>query len=282
MKQKKMNYKKKSVVILFLVFIAFVFWFFKVYRVESRGFKPIFPEDSGRHKYFIFGMPQGGELEVLKYTGFSSGYSSKVKNPVWVAYCLKKQHLQAKKILKRRKFKKDPNLSSSLSAGLNDYKKSGYDRGHLARQADMYGRSKICEEEACYLTNIVPQKPSFNRKIWLNLENAVQKWTLEAGELWVVSGPVFDSFHTYLHDRENGVEIPDSFYKILVKKNKSGGYDFLSFLMKQESMSLDLAEYIVSIDSVEQITGLDFFHLLEDRTEDFLEEKKFKLWKNWR
>ena len=282
MKQKKMSYKKKFIIVSILVFIAFSFWYIKIYRSEGRVSKLIFPEGSGKYEHLIFGMPQGLDLDILEYTGFYSGYNSKVKNPVWVAYYLKKQYLQAKKILKRRKFKKDPNLSSSLSAGLNDYKKSGYDRGHLARQADMYGRNKKCEEEACYLTNIVPQKPNFNRKVWLNLENAVQKWTMKAGELWIISGPVFDSFHTYLHDKERGVEIPDGFYKILVRKNKSAGYDFLSFLMNQESTSLDLVDYIVSIDSVEQVTNLDFFHLLEDNTEDYLEKEKFKLWKNWR
>ncbi len=301
MRLKKRNKRKNKLVIIFIliiiIFVSFYFWYINIYRYDL--LEPI-PSDDKRtttkqsltfpskitenYTHIPWGVPKlknnkykiksSSNIILKRYEGYACGYNREKKISDWVSYKVKREFLFKKKILKRKKFKPAPSIMERFSAKLSDYKRSGYDRGHLARQADMYGRSLKCELEACYLTNIAPQKPDFNRKIWLNIENLVQKWAKKYGILYIVTGPIFDNDKTYLK-KENRIEIPDSFYKIVIKesrnKNNLLNYNILTFLLDQDDTSMNPESYLVSIDSIEILTGLDFFHLLEDYTENEIE-----------
>lgn len=274
---KKRAGKLKTLLLFFLFTGLFFWWLIRIYLPESRQELLItepFPDNAKQ----LFGKPKAKGLINLDYIGFTVGYDTIRKNPVWVAYNLKSNWLKADKILAERDFKPDPELPSRWMSALADFKKSGYDRGHLARQADMRGRSLLCEQEACYLVNISPQKAKFNQKTWLNLENAVQKWANINKEVWIVAGPWFDNQKELLNQN---TEIPDGFYKIIVKNNQ-GRFAFQCFVFRQSDLSLDLNSYITPIDSVESLTGIDFFTELPDSLEDKIESSKFKLWKGWR
>lgn len=273
--------KKSGNMKLFFIFVffstLFFAWFLKVYLPEKNQDVLVKRPTSSDDK-LIFGTPKKNGLVYLEYIGFIVGFDSVRKNPAWVAYNLKSSWLKADKILAERDFKPDPKIPRHWMADLTDFKRSGFDRGHMARQADMRGRSLLCEQEACYLVNISPQKAEFNQKTWLNLENAVQKWANQYGELWIITGPWFDGKKELLN---RNTEIPDGFYKIVVNE-KTGRFSFQSFIFEQNDRSLDLNKYAASIDSVEKLTGIDFFSELPDSLESQIEKRKFKLWSGWR
>ncbi|MDA3813492.1 MAG: DNA/RNA non-specific endonuclease [Candidatus Cloacimonetes bacterium] len=270
--------KNKLFVILAFI-LGFTLWYFLVYQQELKQIiVGHFPRPGVMNEHVIWGMPIVSTATIFKYSGLVLGYNNDRKTPDWVSYHITDDYINGKKYLDKRKFKPDPNIEDENKVRTSDYTRSGYDRGHLAAQADMKGRDLLCESEACYLTNIAPQKPSFNRKTWLNLEKAVRKWTLKYNELWVITGSIYDSDHTYIKDK---IEIPDAFYKIIVVKLDQT-YGSNAFVIYQDDKTYNLEEYIVSIDSVESATGIDFFSELEDNLENKFESNINTIFTGWR
>lgn len=142
----------------------------------------------------------------------------------------------------------------------------------------MKGRSRKCELESCYFTNISPQKQNFNRETWNNLERAADELTLRYDESWIVTGPYFDNIIKLLNGR---IEIPDGFYKIVILRKNKNFYP-LAFVLDMNSESSDLEEYSVTIDSVESLTGLDFFSELADSLEISFESKLMPIPYGWK
>ncbi|MBX2962977.1 MAG: DNA/RNA non-specific endonuclease [Cyclobacteriaceae bacterium] len=210
-------------------------------------------------------LPRLSENEVLtRHTGFSLVYNTTHKNARWVAYELTRSKSE-KGVDRTDKFLQDP-LLQNLTATDNDYYKSGYDRGHLAPAADM-SWSEVSMKESFYFSNISPQTPSFNRGIWKRLEEQVRTWAIEDSIIYMVTGPVLTE---NLSTIGNSVSVPELFYKaILVYKPeaKKG----IGFILRNEKSSLPLRNFIVSIDSLQRLTGLDFFHHLPDEEEQEIE-----------
>jgi len=212
------------------------------------------------------GMPYCEAL-VPDNIGFVIGYSEVHKDPVWVAYRL--SAVDSVKIQKRpSRFKTVERTTSKVSQ--DDYKDSGYDRGHMAPNyaiATRYGRE--AQLQTFLMSNICPQSSKLNRGIWNGLEQKIADiYANDLGEVWVVTGPVFDNQREYL---TTGVEIPDAFYKIVVDE-LDGHPRMIALLIPQEVEGCeDLERFIVSVDSIEGITGIDFFQELEDSMEDSLE-----------
>jgi endonuclease G len=177
-----------------------------------------------------------------------------------VAYQLTKLELNGT-VKRTNSFKADP-----LIAGTNlavDYKGSGYDRGHLAPAADM-GFSEVTMRESFYYSNMAPQVPGFNRGIWKKLEEQTRDWTSLYDSLYIVVGAVFSD--SMVRIGPHRVAVPTYYYKVILD-NKSGQEKAIGFLMGNASSSLPLGSFVVSIDEIERITGIDFFPLLEDNLE---------------
>jgi endonuclease G len=270
----------KNKLTLVLAFIlGFTLWYFIVYKQEvKRIVEGVFPEPDIINEHIIWGMPIASSVKIFKYSGLVLGYNETRKTPDWVSYHITDAYINGDKFLNKRRFKPDPTIEDKKKVRTSDYTRAGYDRGHLAAQADMKGRNLLCESEACYLTNIAPQKPDFNRKIWLNLEKAVRKWTLKHIESWVITGSIYDDDHTFIKDK---IEIPDAFYKIIVIQEDSG-YRSNAYIIYQDDKSYNLEEYLVSIDSVESATGIDFFSELEGNLENKFESNIGNVLLGWR
>ena len=140
--------------------------------------------------HLIFGVPQNVDILLMR-KGFSLGYSEKHKQALWVSYILKKEDLKGKYSRKNMRFRKDPAIKIDPVTP-NDYRKTGFDRGHLAPAGDMAYHLEALKE-SFYMTNITPQYPSCNRGIWKRLENMVRAWAEKEGKLCVITGPVFTS-----------------------------------------------------------------------------------------
>lgn len=144
-------------------------------------------------------------------------------------------------------------------------------------------RSFETMSESFLLTNIAPQTPRLNRGYWKTLEDKVRKWAAEKSYIYVVTGPLY----LYADQDKNGqadvptigpdkVSIPSHFFKIIISGSpENKDLDAIAFIMPNWNAPFGLFDnYISSIDEIEDFTGFDFFHDLEDSIENALELKK--------
>lgn len=206
---------------------------------------------------------------ILRNQGFMLGYSEKLANPLWVTYKVGDKRYSSGK--RPSGFSADWRSLSHINH--EDYTGSGYDRGHMAPNyliASRYGRS--AQLETFLMTNITPQKPTLNQKSWQRLEEVIaDDFSQWHGEFWVVTGPIFSAQPKTL--KNSRVAIPDAFYKILIKPgNLDQPPKALAFIFPQNAKpNATLMNFVTTIDEVEQRTGLDFFHELQDDLETRIE-----------
>ncbi len=213
-------------------------------------------------------IPAHNSKEILIcHTAYCLSYNNKHKQANWVAYELTDFETQA--VVKRKNhFQPDPFLLEN-SSSLEDYKKSGYDRGHLAPSADMTWSEKTMRE-SFYLTNISPQNQSFNRGIWNTLEDKVRYYAKQNKQVYVVTGPILEDGLPVVGS--NRISIPRYFYKALLDYTKPS-IKAIAYIIKNQHSDLPLSHFVVSIDSLEKLSGIDFFPLLPDEDENKLEKE---------
>ena len=131
--------------------------------------------------------PLGTYDNLISHTYYSLSYSEEHKQAEWVYYKLNSSQLDPT-VKRKNNFRKDPKIIKN-SADLNDYKNSGYDRGHLAPAADMKYNSDSMSE-SFYLSNVSPQSANFNRGIWKKIEEQIRDWSYMYGELIIITGPI--------------------------------------------------------------------------------------------
>jgi endonuclease G, mitochondrial len=202
---------------------------------------------------------------IAVHTGFTLSFNRKHMQANWVAYELTRDKTVS--VTNRTdNFRPDPKIATGTATNA-DYQRSGYDRGHLAPAADM-GWSKISMSESFYFSNICPQEPGFNRGIWSQLEQLMRTWAVEYGNIFLATGPVLSDSLPYIG--ANKVSIPDYFYKVIL--DTSGGtYKGIGFVLPNKSSKEPLQKFAVSIDSVESLTGINFFVSLPDSIEYIVE-----------
>ena len=210
---------------------------------------------------------------IFRSDAFLVGYSDLRGNPLWVSYKIKAVPKNYKRLKRPSGFK--PDWRSINKVIHKDYTHTGYDRGHMAPNyaiSSLYG--KQAQLETFVMTNITPQKPNLNRKLWQRLEAAeISHFTKYADTIWVTTGTIFTGSKKMLK-KDSSIEIPDAFYKVYAMQSKKGEVKLLAFLMPQNVKGNEsLSKYLVSVDKIEELTGLDFFSDLEDKLEDALEAK---------
>lgn len=176
--------------------------------------------------------------------------------------------------LKRPYFIDDPMVNSG-SASWRNYNHSGYDRGHLCPAGDRRF-SKEAFDETFFTSNISPQKNEFNAGIWNTLEQKTRYWASKYDGIYVVTGGVLQPNLETIGKED--VAVPEYFYKILLD-NSRGEYKMIAFLMPSEDSTEPLYSFVVSVDEVEKMTGIDFFPSLPDDVENRLE--KSSNYKDW-
>jgi len=203
----------------------------------------------------------------IKHFAYSLSYNENTEQANWVAYQLTKEHTNS--LFERtNRFIIDPKVITG-SATNEDYEKSGYDRGHLAPAGDM-GWSQTAMEESFYFSNMSPQVPSFNRGIWKKLEELMRSWAVENEKIYIVTGPIFSS-DTFLTIGPNKVGVPTSYYKVILDYSQPE-IKGIGFILPNSASQEPLQHFAVSIDKVESVTGIDFFHLLPDNEEKEIEQ----------
>jgi endonuclease G len=201
------------------------------------------------------GYPLTSTTDTIRsYLGYDLGYNEQFEQASWVAYVLTRQEVESGIVERTDDFRADT-LISSGTAELNDYRGSGYDRGHLAPAGDMKW-SETAMNESFYLSNMSPQNPSFNRGIWRRLETQVRNWALEKDSLYIITGPLLESIDSFIGDNQVGV--PPAYFKVLVDLSPPD-HSIIAFLLPNSGSSEPLEQFAVTVDSLEQLTGYDFF-----------------------
>lgn len=212
------------------------------------------------------------EGEIIRHKYYTLSYNEDHEQANWVHYKLYPNFLKGT-TPRINSFRPDPFVSTK-SSELRDYKGSGYDRGHLAPSADM----KYSDEsmrESFLMSNISPQNPDFNRGIWRKLEQLVRDWGRE-GEIFITTGGIL-LYENLGSIGSNKVTIPSKFYKIVYSFDKNS---MIGFLVPNKKSNFKLESFVVEVDSIEKITGINFYEDLPDNIENLLEsEINLKKWK---
>lgn len=211
-------------------------------------------------------LPSSQFDEIVHHNYYSLSYNEQYEQAEWVAYVLSKSHLTYDD-RKRPYFIEDPYVQSK-SADWRNYKGSGYDRGHLCPAGDRRF-SEQAYNETFYTSNISPQDRDFNAGIWNRLEMQTRQWAKKYGELYIITGGILEPGLEEIGDED--VAVPDYFYKIIVK-NVNGKTKALCFLMPHEEQTRPLHQFVVSIDEVEALSGIDFFQNLSKQDQANIEQ----------
>lgn len=212
-----------------------------------------------------FSLPKDAKL--IKRSAFHSVYSTLHKQPYFVT------HIIPKDILYGSYTRNDGFVMDSLflqTADSTDYWASGYDRGHLAPAAD-FRWHKEAIKESFYYTNVAPQLKEFNRGAWAKLETVVREFAIDANEVYVVTGSILNNKLPKLQQGSYQVSIPKFYYKIIYDIHPPQ-YKSIAFLMPNQEILFNLQKYLVSVDSIESITGFDFMSIMTDSIENKIEK----------
>lgn len=207
--------------------------------------------------------------EIVRHEGYALRFRDAYKQADWVAYPLLPEEINGDTDREGSRFVPDPAVSTG-SALSSDYTRSGYDRGHLAPAGD-FKFSRRMMQETFFMSNISPQAPQFNRGIWKELEELVRRWALRDNGLYVVTGPVLKPGLPTI-GRVTEVSVPQKFYKVILYCNKPE-IRMIGFLLDNEPSDSSLKQFVVPVDQIEQLTGIDFFPKIPDNLERELESK---------
>jgi endonuclease G, mitochondrial len=160
------------------------------------------------------------------------------------------------------------------SASLADYRNSGYDRGHLFPAGDAWDSASM--NDCFYLSNMSPQNSSFNSGIWALLEAQVRTWAIDFDTIYIATGGIlYDGLPTIGTD---SVAVPEYFYKVILSESSKDTMG-IGFILKNEGSQSQFSSFAITIDSVEEVTGIDFFpglsDSLESRVESVLDTSKW-------
>lgn len=201
--------------------------------------------------------------EIIKHKYYTLQYSEEHEQALYIKYKLKKTTLETQKVKRQNNFRTD-NKIKTTSAETSDYKNSGYDRGHLLPSADRLF-SKEANSETFIMSNISPQTEEFNRISWLSLEKQVRRWAIKFDSVEVITAGVLTGGLETIG--QNKVSVPNYFYKIIRTYNNK---NTIAFVMPNKKTK-HISNYVVSIDSIENLTGLDFLQGITN--EDFIESQ---------
>lgn len=205
---------------------------------------------------------------VIRHFAYTVSYNQQTLTPNWVAYELTSAEV-AGTLKRSNDFQEDPSVRGR-QATLDDYRGSGWDRGHMAPAADMKWSAKAMTE-CFYLTNMCPQNRDFNAGSWETTEKMARRIANTYGNVYVVCGPIYTKNQFGAIGR-NKVKIPDAFFKaFLIEVN--GSYAAIAFVMRNIPEHQDLKASSMTVNDLEKLIGRNLFPKLPDSVEDDVESK---------
>lgn len=213
---------------------------------------------------------------------YTLSYNNKKRIPNWVSWHLSKEYIGEAE--RNDDFRGDAEIPFGWVKVVPDYyAKSGFDKGHMCPSADRT-RNTTDNSATFLMTNMVPQAPKNNRVTWNQLEAYSRKLVSVGNELYIVSG-IFGKggygANGYAEYIGNGVEVPASLWKVIAIipngdndiERINGSTRVVAVLIpnNQDCSSKPWHSYRVSVDSIESITGYDFFSNISDSIQVIIE-----------
>ena len=210
--------------------------------------------------------------EIVHHRYYALSYAEQHEQAEWVAYTMDRKMLNMPNVDRFGMFNPDDDVKTK-SAVHRDYNNSGYTRGHLVPAGDM-AFDTLAMRETFLMSNVSPQIKAFNNGIWKELEENTRDWTYTNGKLYIITGPILKNVAQTI-GQENKVTVPSGFFKVLLdfeSPEKKG----IAFIIPNELSAKRLEDYMVTIDEVENLTGLDFFDSMIDNIEEENIESKIR------
>ncbi|MCL2647102.1 MAG: DNA/RNA non-specific endonuclease [Phycisphaerales bacterium] len=224
-----------------------------------------------------------GNFTVLRNVAYVVGYSEGRKTPLFACY----------RVIREQPFKLDRPKGNFLTdtrtqarVKHQDFTGSGYDRGHMAPNsaiAKCFGEQ--AQTETFLLTNICPQAPALNQKVWEELEKRELVYAVRFGEVWVMDGPVFaDASGGTTHKLRSGIAVPAAFWKILLEDEGGGKggeervHTFAVIMPQTVAGTEKPAQFATAIDNIEKETGLEFLWKLSSGKQRMLKGTISREW----
>jgi endonuclease G len=208
--------------------------------------------------------------EYVKHKYYQLSYIEKYEGAEWVSHLLTKAMVKGT-VERDDDFRADP-LVKTGTADENDYSGTGYDRGHLCPAGDMK-ISETAMSESFFMSNMSPQNSSFNRGMWSRVEDIQRELATAEDSVIIISGPIFkDNIETI--GKTTKITVPGYYFKIVY--DITGEQKMTAWLFPNKKLNkgdgYNPEDFIVSVDKIEQETGIDFFRQLPDEIENKLEK----------
>lgn len=198
-------------------------------------------------------LPASTTGALVRHTYYALSYDEDHEQAEWVAYEITRDRLNENWAERPNTFRPDSDVRTE-SATPRDYSGSGYDKGHLCPAADM-AFNEAAIDESFLMSNMSPQVPAFNGGIWRELEECARDWGRKFERVYVATGPVLSQ--TPLGSIGfSKVTVPSAYYKVLYAPEQ---HRAIAFILPNEMSTKPVMDYAVTIDAVENMTGIDFF-----------------------
>jgi len=230
-----------------------------------------------------YGAPVCDEILIGRY--FSIGYSWYFRQAKWVLEIVNPNSMFDLEVERQDHFRADIRVPRRFRAGLKAYEGSGYDRGHLSASANQ-DELEIQNSETFLLSNMSPQKASFNRGIWKRLEEAIRQLNASRNilETYVLTAPVFyfDQKVETIGDEDDkygiDVPVPHAFVKSVLAEDNRGRLKLWTFEMENKRLTGKLEDYLVVTYDVEQKVGGTFWDRIAVSDLHSQKRKPRKMW----
>ncbi|KAL4630096.1 endonuclease G, mitochondrial [Arapaima gigas] len=202
-------------------------------------------------------------------------YDPRSRTAHWVIEQLSADTITGTSDRKYCEFKEDESVHEYHRATNEDYRGSGFDRGHLAAAAN-HKWSQTAMDDTFYLSNISPQNPHLNQNAWNNLEKYCRSLTKHYRNVFVCTGPLYlprqepdgKMYVKYQVLGKNNVAVPTHFFKVVILETPTGGVELRSYVMPNMpvDVKIPLERFLVPVQSIERASGLLFVPNIMKRT----------------
>jgi endonuclease G len=224
--------------------------------------------------FLFFSVSAFSSEEIIKKKFYTLNYNEDHEVANWVSYELDQARLQ-NCVKRKNSFRPDPAVSTGSSSD-EDYRGSGFDRGHLVPAGDMKFSAEAMKD-TFFFSNMTPQPPKFNQGQWGKLENLIRSWGAKYGKIWIVSGPILRDNLPFI-GKKNRVSVPEEYFKVIIRQNGSS-FEGIGFVMGTDVPHRNLDQYVKTIDEVEELSSFDFFKNIPRAQEERVERTVNK--RNW-
>ena len=203
--------------------------------------------------------------QIIEKASYIVSYNKNTKLPNWVAGYLTADHTNGP-VKRMSNFYEEESVAIPR-ATLEDYRGSGWSRGHMCPAGDNKW-NETAMYESFSLINVCPQNASLNSGLWNSIEIDCRRWARKYGDVYIVCGPILlNREHEMIGS--NKVVVPEAFFKVILRMSPQPAA--IGFIIRNNEGKKKKDQYINTVDDIERITGIDFFPALPDNIENKVE-----------